>query len=302
MRIFILLFLCTSAFAEVSDVKATFIGNTTILFSDGQTNIMIDGFVTRPSLLKILTRKIESDPKIVKAVLKKLGNPKLDAILVSHSHHDHAMDAPEMARQSGAVIYGSSSTAEISYGAALPDKQINIVEPNKAFDLGEFRVTFIPSKHVMTVSILERFTGIGKNIKHPVKQPAWYSKFKEGGSYSIFIEHPRGKILVQSSAGFIPGALSKYKADVLFLSLGTLGKQTQWYREEYFRNVADVSKASVIYPVHWDFFMKSLDKGLEPMPIPFDSVEVTTDFIKRRYKQRSEKVRYLRLYEKVRLF
>jgi hypothetical protein len=33
-----------------------------------------------------------------------------------------------------------------------------------------------------------------------------------------------------------------------------------------------------------------------------DSFEVTRDFIKRRYKQRSEKVHYLGLYEKVQLF
>ena len=125
-------------FAQDKSVEVTFLGNTTLFFSDGVTNIMIDGFVTRPSYYKIFTKKIKSDPKKVRALLKKLGSPKIDAILVSHSHHDHAMDAPEMAQQTGAVIYGTSSTAEIAYGAFLPAIQMSIIEPNRSFDIGKF--------------------------------------------------------------------------------------------------------------------------------------------------------------------
>lgn len=297
-----LLSLSAYAYAEEKKVNVTFVGNTTMLFSDGETNIMIDGFVTRPSLLKILTKKISSDPTVVKKVLKKLGSPKIDAILVSHSHHDHAMDAPEMAKQTKAVIYGSDSTAEIAYGAHLPEKQMNIIEANKAFDVGKFRVTFIPSKHVTTMSLLGKLTGIGKKILRPLIQPAKYNQFREGGSYSIYIEHPEGSIMLQCSAGYLPHALDNYKADVVFVGIGTLGKTTPEYREDYFKNVADATKATVIFPVHWDFFMQPLEKGLKLMPAPLDQIEQTMDFIKNRYKKRSEKVRYMKLYEKVPLF
>ena len=300
--LFISLFSINTYAEEEKKVSSIFIGNTTILFSDGETNIMVDGFVTRPSLLKLLTGKVKSDPQVVKSVLKKIGSPKLDAILVSHSHHDHVLDAPEMAKQTGAVIYGSSSTAEIAYGASLPQKQMSIIEPNKTFDSGKFRITFIPSKHVTTVSLLEKFTGVGKNIIHPVRQPAKYNDFKEGGSYSIYIAHPQGRILLQSSAGFIPNALDGYTADVAFVGIGTIGRKSAHYREEYFKNVVDATKASVVYPIHWDFFMRPLEKGLRIMPVPFDDVETTMSFIRKRYETRFERVRYMKLYEKIDLF
>ena len=52
-------------------VKVTFLGTGTLLFDDGETQLMTDGFFSRPSLLKVIRGKIETDPKVVDAALKR---------------------------------------------------------------------------------------------------------------------------------------------------------------------------------------------------------------------------------------
>src|ERR671925_353753 len=52
-------------------VKVTFLGTATLLFDDGETQLMIDGFLSRPSLLHVIKGKMETDKKVVDAALKR---------------------------------------------------------------------------------------------------------------------------------------------------------------------------------------------------------------------------------------
>src|SRR5262245_59420780 len=53
-------------------VRVTFLGTATLLFDDGETQLMTDGFFSRPPLLQ-LARKIETDTATVDAALKRAG-------------------------------------------------------------------------------------------------------------------------------------------------------------------------------------------------------------------------------------
>src|SRR6185295_13567717 len=43
------------------DIRARFFGTTTILVSDGETFVMVDGFFSRPSLTSLIMSKIAPD-------------------------------------------------------------------------------------------------------------------------------------------------------------------------------------------------------------------------------------------------
>src|SRR5262245_60869304 len=43
------------------EVKVTFLGTTTLLFDDGETQLMIDGFFSRPPMAKVALSPIETD-------------------------------------------------------------------------------------------------------------------------------------------------------------------------------------------------------------------------------------------------
>lgn len=260
---------------KASELRVTFLGVSTLLFDDGETSILTDGFFTRPSVVAVATKKISPDRKIIAQSLRKAGIEKLAAVLVTHSHYDHAMDAPEVALKTGALIVGSESTANIARGWNVPENRIVVPESNKPLQFGKFEVTFIPSAHAPLVVA----RGI---IAKPLVPPARATSYRDGGSFAILIKHDGRSLLVQSSAGIAPGALRGYGADVVFLGIGLLGKQPVAFREQYWRETVKEVGARRVVPVHWDDFSKPLDRPLVPTPWPLDDVKKALSFLHER--------------------
>ena len=107
-------------------VTVRFTGSTTLLFDDGETSWMTDGWFSRPTFIEIITEHVEPDLAAIGRGLKANEVDKLDAVIPLHSHYDHAMDAPEVARRTGATLYGSESTANIARGWGLEEGRIEI--------------------------------------------------------------------------------------------------------------------------------------------------------------------------------
>src|SRR5437870_5232391 len=68
------------------EVTVTFLGVSTLLFDDGETAIMTDGFFTRPSLTTVLFERLAPDAKRIDDGLERAGVHRLAAVLVAHSH------------------------------------------------------------------------------------------------------------------------------------------------------------------------------------------------------------------------
>ena len=110
-------------------VTVTWLGVTTLLFDDGDTQILIDGFFSRPSVADILfSADVKSSAAQINRVLDEYRMRRLAAIIPVHSHFDHAMDIGAIANRSSASIIGSDSTANIARGSGVPEDQIVVVE------------------------------------------------------------------------------------------------------------------------------------------------------------------------------
>jgi len=75
----------------------TFLGVSTLLFDDGTTKLMTDGFLSRPPQLRALFGRLKPDAKRIDAALERAKIAALDAIFVAHSHYDHALDSAVVA-------------------------------------------------------------------------------------------------------------------------------------------------------------------------------------------------------------
>lgn len=259
-------------------LRATWLGVSTLLFEDGETSLMIDGFFSRPSLRRCALTRIYPEPGTIVRSLHTAGVSELAAVICAHSHYDHAMDAPLVARATGAELVGSESTAYIGRGCGLAEDRIRVPAEDEPTTYGAFTVTLLESVHTHP----DRFPGtVGEPLVPPARVGAWAT----GAAYSIFVDHPEGSLLVHASAGYVPGALAGRSADVVYLGAGGLGKLEAGFRAVYWDEVVGATGARRVVPIHWDDMWRPLDGPLLPMRYAMDDFATTLDFLTRQGRQ-----------------
>ena len=236
---------------DKKQLTVRFFGVSTLLFDDGQTQILIDGFFTRPSLTQTLLKPVQSDPKLLTQTIKDYDLKRVQAVFTSHSHYDHALDIAELGKQLPIKIIGSESTMNIARGGNVAEQQLQLISPLQTMLFGEFKVTAIPSQHTPPTAVNN---DLGEVITHPLKQPARFSEFKEGHSFDYLIEHQGYKVLVKASTGVIPNQLNNIHIDTLFLGIAQLSRQTPEYQQQYLKQTIGTIKPKTVIPIHWDNF------------------------------------------------
>jgi L-ascorbate metabolism protein UlaG (beta-lactamase superfamily) len=232
-------------------VTATWLGVTTLLFDDGETQILIDGFISRPSLFQsLMQRPVTYDAPMINFVMNEYQIRRLAVIIPVHSHYDHAMDVGAIANRSSASILGSETTANIARGVGVPEDQIVVAEAGAPYSFGNFTVTLVPSVHAPVG--LRGEVPLPGTVDDPLALPAPITAWREGGSYSIVISHPQGTTIVQGSAGYKQGALDAVQADVVMLGVGLLRSLGRDYTERYWQALVTSTGATRVFPVHFE--------------------------------------------------
>lgn len=254
-----------------SSLQVKFFGVSTLLFDDGETQILIDGFFSRPSLYQVLFQKIQSQPELIRQMIQQQHLQRTQAIFVTHSHYDHALDIGELARQlPHTKIIGSNSSLNIARGGQVTEQQLIQVQPLHALSFGEFKATAIASQHTPPTAVNN---DLGEEISQPLQLPARFSQFKEGHSFDYLIEHQGHKILVKASTGAVPDQLKNLKVDTLFLGIAQLSRQSKEFQQNYLDQTLRTLKPKVVIPIHWDNFFQAGNQPLEFLPYLADNTE-----------------------------
>lgn len=103
-----------------------------ILVEAGPTRFLIDAGLTAEAVL----REIGDDGRV----------PRLDAILLTHEHYDHARGAAAVGRATGAVVLASEPTVRAA-GPELSGARVEFFRPGRSFSLGSVEVTPFPLPH-----------------------------------------------------------------------------------------------------------------------------------------------------------
>ncbi|MFM7144321.1 MAG: MBL fold metallo-hydrolase, partial [Alphaproteobacteria bacterium] len=90
-------------------LRFTFLGTAGFVVSSPERTFAIDPYLSRADLRTTVFGRLAIDEERVARHV-----PAADEVLVGHSHYDHALDAPAVARRTGARLVGSSATAQIA--------------------------------------------------------------------------------------------------------------------------------------------------------------------------------------------
>ena len=192
------------------------------------------------------------------------GIHKVSAVLVGHSHYDHALDAASVARAYGGEVWGTYATTLIATAEGF--KHSRVVSPGASGMAGGAVITPFAIQH----SPGGRAMG---DVSRTFTVPAKVGHYRFGKGLGFHIQSGNCRILVVPSAGLPEQNLAGLRADVVFLAIGQLGLQDEDYIRRYWDSVVVATGAKWVLPTHWDDFTRSLDRPLVPLPYAVDRID-----------------------------
>lgn len=222
--------------------------NSLVLRKDSST-ILIDPYYSRVGYCRLLT-KIKPNPQHVSEGLRSAGVETVRGILLTHTHYDHALDATEVIKQQGGILFGSGSAANLAKGAGLSSEHYQMVSTGEPFLVGPFWIVFHPSKHITFPPPLQWLLPEKGRIEKPLATPAWFWDYRCGKVFAIQVD----RLLVLGSAGYALGAYKDLEIETVVLGIGGLETKPFNYLQELYREVVLASGARQVLISHWDNF------------------------------------------------
>lgn len=275
----VLLLLCMLSTLTWSQDRVTlsYLGTAGWELTDGHIIVLIDPYLTR---LKINTPNdpvlasdsrptiapgdvAQSDQAVIDAHIKRA-----DFILITHTHMDHALDMPYIARKTGALVIGTESTANFARASGVPGAQILTVKGGEDLEFGAISVRVVPSLH----GILRRAPNLRPAQNSQPPRPALFPAdakppFRldqlpgEGGTLAYLVRIGGHQVLAFGSMNYIEREVDGLRPDVALI--GAMPERREIYRYTE-RLMLALGNPPLVIPSHWDRFNVPYDVSQQP--------------------------------------
>jgi len=238
--------------ADSPTLSVQYLGTAGFVLSDGEHTVVLDPYLTRPGLFTSLTKPLAPDTVLIKQHI-----PQANDVLIGHAHHDHILDGPDLCKQTGARLIGSSSTYQVGLAAGLPATQLVATEGHEDIASGHWTVRGFPSRHG---KIFGRIPFPG-DLTEPPPWPPRMSDLKHGLVLNWLVDTGKLKVMHIDSADFINQELAGQHCDVLCLC--AIGRQA---RPDYVKDAIRLLKPRWVIPCHWDTMITPIDAPPDLLP------------------------------------
>ena len=212
-------------------------------------SIFVDPYVSRvPLRALLLRRRALPDPVMVERYVVAPG--AVAGVLVGHTHFDHAVDAPAIARRYGTRAYGSASLGHLMRLHGLGEQAVEVV-PHQPHELGPFVVRFVPSRH--SKLLFGRKVPMDGELTCEHLDGLAPTTYRCGAVYGIRIDVAGISLFHQGSADLDDDQLGDAPVDV-FLA-GIAGRSVT---PRYWERILAKLDPRVVVPTHYDDFFKAL--------------------------------------------
>jgi len=220
---------------------------------EGQT-LFIDPYLSRVPFRDLLLRRpTMPDPAALDRFVDAPG--KTVGVLVGHTHFDHAVDAPAIARRFDCKAYGSRSLLNLMALHGLTERAVE-VEAYRSYELGPFEVSFTPSVHSKLL--------LGMAVPYDGELTCEHLDSLSPGAYrcgqvwGISIAVAGLRFYHQGSANLLDDAIRERDVDV-FLA-GVAGRS---FTDDYWQRILPLLNPRAVVPTHYDNFFRPLGQQLE---------------------------------------
>jgi L-ascorbate metabolism protein UlaG (beta-lactamase superfamily) len=219
---------------------------------EGQT-LFIDPYLSRvPFRHLVLRRQALPDPAALERFVKAPGDTV--GVLVGHTHFDHAVDAPAIARQFGCKAYGSRSLVNLMALHGLAEQTVE-VEPYRVYELGPFEVSFTPSVHSkLLLGLAVPYDGELSCEHLDSLAPGAY---RCGQVWGITIAVAGVRFYHQGSANLVDEAVREREVD--FFLAGVAGRS---FTDRYWQRILTRLQPRAVIPTHYDNFFRPLGEEM----------------------------------------
>lgn len=207
--------------------------------------LLVDPFLTRPTLRELIFHPLQPNKALLKTTL-----PQADFILITHPHYDHLMDVPEIMRYTTAQAFGSSYAVQIIQAGGIHPQRCHVVQPGTTLQAGSYSIQVLNGGHI-NVPFFTQKTSL-PHISNP--RHAW--DYQMDACFSYGLSTPPYNILIWHNLR----AANAPRANILFLNSEIAPTELK----VLLTNI----QPQYIVPIHWDNFFRPLDRPLQPLIQP----------------------------------
>jgi L-ascorbate metabolism protein UlaG (beta-lactamase superfamily) len=240
-------------------VKLTHLGAAGWEITDGQRVILLDPYLSRLRYRgrfgNMDTPEVPGDTRHAFAMGEDLASDtaavdakitRADFILISHSHFNHSIDMPHIARKTGATVIGTESTANLARAGGVPEAQILTVRGGEDYEFGTLSVKVIPSlhsalsgKHYYDGRVVPRDFAGARRLDNDI----------EGGTLAYLLRLAGYRILWFGSMNYIECEVQGLRPDVALIAAARQRLEIHDYTGRLMRAL---DRPRLVLATHWD--------------------------------------------------
>jgi len=257
--------------SERGVVHLKYLGTAGWEITDGRTVVLVDPYLSRlrrvtpndtvdPADNRPLfdnTAIAQSDTATIDAHIRRA-----DFVLITHTHYDHALDAPYIASKTGATIIGTESTYHFARSHGVSVDKLVVVRGGEDYAFEGLSVRVIPSLH----GVLRRAPNLRPDPNASLRPAVFPRDAKppfrmgdlliEGGTLAYLIRLGGRQILAFGSMNYIEREIEGLRPDVALI--GAMPERREIYQYTA-RLLRALGNPRMVLPTHWDRFNVTYD-------------------------------------------
>jgi L-ascorbate metabolism protein UlaG (beta-lactamase superfamily) len=245
--------------ARGSVVQLTHLGAAGWEITDGERVILLDPYLSRlriagqfgtyttPTLSGDVRRVFGPEDGLVgDEAAVDAHVTRADFILHSHSHFNHTIDMPYIARKTGATVIGTESTINLARAGGVPESQLLPVHGGEDWAFGDFSVKVIPSLHS---ALNGKHFFDSRVVRHDFRGPRRLGGDVEGGTLAYLLRLAGYEILWFGSMNYIEREVQGLRPDVAMIAAARQRLEIYDYTGRLMRALGF---PRLVFATHWD--------------------------------------------------